>query len=294
MTGAAGQRAPAGDLAVTDALRNRLFASPDDLVARNLQRGRDHGIPSYSDLRVACGMEPLSLDKPAEINQQRWTDLLDVYNVPSDIDAFTGGLSETAPSDGIVGPLFACIISNQFERLRDGDRYFFTHQEDAASSARPLKPLARENILRRSLAAVMCDNIPTLTEMQGSVFRLQGQDNPTQPCADFPQLDFEGIVREALAEVFGITAAATAATTAATTTTFPNPTTTTTAADPGKVVNKAKTISAKLLEYNFKRKKTPVKLRVYSSLFQPIPAYSSLFQHIPDYSSLFKPIPAYS
>ena len=145
------------------------------------------------------------MDKPAEINQQRWTDLLGVYELPSDIDAFTGGLAETAPSDGIVGPLFACIIGKQFERLRDGDRYFYTHQEDSASSARPLKPVARENILQRSLAAVMCDNIPTLTEIQKRVFSLPGQDNPAQPCASFTKLNFEGIAKEVIAEVLAET-----------------------------------------------------------------------------------------
>ena len=208
MTGASQQPAPAGDLAITDGLRNNLFSGPDDIVSRNLQRGREHGIPSYSDLRVSCGMEPLSLDKPAEINQQGWTDLLAVYKVPSDIDAYTGGLAETAPSDGIVGPLFACIISKQFERLRDGDRYFFTHQEDSATSARPLKPVAKENILKRSLAVIMCDNIPahTLAEIQKSVFSLHSKENPKHTCTALARdnaLDFEAIVREAMTEDLG-------------------------------------------------------------------------------------------
>ena len=112
---AAFQLAPASDLQVGDALRDKLFQNinliPDDLVARNLQRGREHGIPAYHTLREACGMEPLQEGvTPAEIDAATWDSILTAYGTPFHIDAFTGGLAEEAPGDGLVGPLFACII----------------------------------------------------------------------------------------------------------------------------------------------------------------------------------------
>jgi len=50
-----------------------------------------------------------------------------VYRDVDDIDAFTGGLAETAPTDGLVGPTFACIIGKQFQFLKFGDRFFFNN-----------------------------------------------------------------------------------------------------------------------------------------------------------------------
>ena len=74
---------------------------PEDLVARNIQRGRDHGIPDYVKLRQACGMiDMVGRQKPEEVNGE---ELMETYNNdPSLIDGFIAGLSETAPEDRMV------------------------------------------------------------------------------------------------------------------------------------------------------------------------------------------------
>ena len=110
MIGAANQKAPTCDLQVNDAVRNSLFTNadrhnrPGDLAARNIQRGRDHGIPGYDKLRKACNMDHLvGTERPKEISNATWTKLLKTYNNdPSQIDGFTAGLAETAPTDGMV------------------------------------------------------------------------------------------------------------------------------------------------------------------------------------------------
>ena len=106
--GMANQTAPEFDLAVSDSIRNTLFTNrqhrPEDLIARNIQRGRDHGIPGYDKLRRACGMTDIfGREAPLEINAEIWRKLMKTYNNdPSLIDGFTAGLAETAPADGMV------------------------------------------------------------------------------------------------------------------------------------------------------------------------------------------------
>ena len=204
MTEASRQQCPAADIFVADAIRNRLFGngdSPDeDLISRNIQRGRDHGIPSYGVLREACGLAKLT-GRPAEIEASTWKALMLVYkNNPSNIDAYTGGLAEKPPPDGLVGPLFSCIIKRQFTALRDGDRYFFTHPAGVQSTTRGLLPEAKKNILGRTLGGVMCDNINTTAGIiiQKSVFKLPDTSgNAAKPCQT-KKLDFAVISKEIL------------------------------------------------------------------------------------------------
>merc|ERR1712088_1034999 len=207
MVGAANQLAPAADLEVGDALRNQLreFVSghPDDLVARNIQRAREHGIPSYMKLRQAVLGAAETNERPAEIDPSTWDRLLAVYGNSDDIDAFTGGLAEQSQDGGMVGPLFAEIIRRQFELLRDGDRFFFTHKEDPSTKARGLGPVAKSAILKRTLGAVLCDVIPqdiiTTKPIGQSVFKFQdSHENPVLDCSSVAKMDFKGIFEESM------------------------------------------------------------------------------------------------
>ena len=91
LTELAGEPSLEYNTVLPDALRNHLFSPPDslpdDLAARNLQRGREHGIPSYNALRQECGLTALGTSPttgtnppaPPEIEQQTWDRLMAVY-----------------------------------------------------------------------------------------------------------------------------------------------------------------------------------------------------------------------
>ena len=79
----------------------------------------------YNKWRRFCGLsEPRNLEELAEVlnNTQLAKNLLDLYGRPDNIDVWVGGVAEPFVRGGRVGPLFACLISTQFQRIRDGDR----------------------------------------------------------------------------------------------------------------------------------------------------------------------------
>ena len=95
-----------------------------DLAARNIQRGRDHGLAGYNAYREFCGMPRACSwsSPPFEIGRDRWEDLSELYTSPSDIDLFVGGLAERPHEGGIVGRTFSCLLARQFHSLKFGDR----------------------------------------------------------------------------------------------------------------------------------------------------------------------------
>jgi peroxidase len=104
-------------------------------VSLNIQRGRDHGIPSYNDLRVGLLLSPATSFADISSNSAVQQALSDAYDGDvSMVDAWVGGLAEGHVEGGMVGELFATIISDQFTRLMHGDPFFFLRDDDLKQS----------------------------------------------------------------------------------------------------------------------------------------------------------------
>lgn len=112
---------------------NLLFKEPNqshgmDLPAINIQRGREHGVPSFAYYRHFCDLPPISEHWDGLVGVFRNETIYryrEIYASPHDIDLWSGGLSEIPQHDSLLGPTFNCIIAKQFYLLRAGDRFWY-------------------------------------------------------------------------------------------------------------------------------------------------------------------------
>jgi hypothetical protein len=159
------------------------YATVQDLGAIDIARGRDHGMPSYNDLRRAYGLSPRRsftavtgeatarfpsdpkidladpIDDPSILDFVRLRDadghalrplgprsqeeavtgirrstlaarLKAIYGRVGRIDAFVGMLSERHVPGTEFGRLQLAMWKQQFETLRDGDRFFYLNDSE--------------------------------------------------------------------------------------------------------------------------------------------------------------------
>jgi len=146
--GLASQGAEREDTIITPDLHGFVFgpldASRRDLMAINIQRARDHGVGSYNDVRECYGLpKRTSFDEVSNYTKdQRFnfqdpvsnetinsidrtiSKMKELYNGNLSLaDLWPAGLAEVGPTG--PGELFSTIILNQFERIRDGDRFWY-------------------------------------------------------------------------------------------------------------------------------------------------------------------------
>ena len=117
------------DAYMVDDLRNHLFGEPGqggfDLASLNLQRGRDHGLPGYNQVRQDFGLRPVRSFRQITRSRTIQRRLSQVYDNVNDIDIWIGCLAEGPKGKAVVGETVLAILTDQFERLRDGDRFWF-------------------------------------------------------------------------------------------------------------------------------------------------------------------------
>lgn len=174
LRGLAEQRPQEVDNLVVDAVRNFLFGPPGsggfDLASLNIQRGRDHGLPSYNQVRVDFGLAPRATIDEITSDAAARARLRDAYGpnaTPDDVDVWVGGLTEDHVPGALVGETFHAILRDQFLRLRDGDRFWYERA-----------PVTRAWGERTTLAEVIRRNTDIGDELQDRVFRQRMDDAP--------------------------------------------------------------------------------------------------------------------
>lgn len=130
-----------------------------DLVALNIQRGRDHGLPGYADARSQLGLpRPKSFeDLRSLLTDSSVEKLKKLYNSVDDIDLFVGALMEKK-TDGLVGPTLQEIIGKQFARTKRSDRFWYENEEQP----RPFSPAQLKELRKVTFAKVLCETLGTV------------------------------------------------------------------------------------------------------------------------------------
>ena len=228
--GLAGERQYKNDEQIDDSLRSVLFEVPKptttdpsaclepvvtgacfagvaDLGADDIARGRDHGMPSYDQMRAAYGLAHRTLFdastpviNPSNPAIMAFTALRDdegnpvplgspdaqedavvgiratslaarlkaVYGRQSAVDAFTGMASEPHMAGSDLGPLQQAMWKKQFESTRDGDRFFYLN-DPALPAIQQLFGISA----RRSLAQII--RADTGAAVQDDVFKVPAE-----------------------------------------------------------------------------------------------------------------------
>ncbi|XP_026500801.2 peroxidasin [Vanessa tameamea] len=170
---------------LTEKLFHTSHAVALDLAAINIQRGRDHAIPPYTKWRQVCNMTEVNDfdDLASEISDKTVRDKLkELYGSVHNIDVWVGGILEDQVEGGKIGPLFRCLLIEQFKRLRDGDRFWFENPST-------FKPDQLRQIKKANLARILCDNGDNIDTIGENVFLLPEVQDGLISCEDLPSID---------------------------------------------------------------------------------------------------------
>ena len=170
---------------LSEGVASLLITSPTtvtatDLAALNIQRGRDHALPSYRQWEWLCirkfGIQP-SFERPSTV--AKFKELYGDYGFRYGMDLWLAGLAEKLLDGSSIGPTFACLLAETFKAIRDGDRFWWE---------RPgVFTLSQRNTLSKvTLSQVICESSDGIENVQPNAFKLyQGHTS----CSLLPKLD---------------------------------------------------------------------------------------------------------
>jgi peroxidase len=152
------------DTKVVDSVRNFLFGPPGsgglDLASLNIERGRDNGLADYNTIRVAYHLPKVTSFAQITSDPMLQAKLQSLYGSVNNIDAWVGMLAEDHVRGANVGPTIRAIMADQFQRIRDADRLWYTREFSGSQL---------DQIQRTTLAGIIERNTG-VTGLQDNVF----------------------------------------------------------------------------------------------------------------------------
>ncbi|XP_067677968.1 thyroid peroxidase-like [Haliotis asinina] len=156
-----------------------------DLVSFNIQRGRDHGLPSYQAFRDKAikfaSDNSISITKPTVPSCAS-----SVYSDTDNTDLFAGAMSETPVPGGLVGPTFAYIMGLQFSEIRSGDRFWY----ETSNTTIGFTSDQLNEIEKLTLSQVICNNVGIDTIQTDAFFVADAMTNPEVSCSSLGDIDY--------------------------------------------------------------------------------------------------------
>ncbi|KAL9184552.1 LOW QUALITY PROTEIN: hypothetical protein ACHAXT_012522 [Thalassiosira profunda] len=149
------------DPILAPALRNHLFSDQHDLMALNIQRTRDHGIPTFNDIRASVGLDRLESFEDFGFSEE----LASVYDGIDQIDCWVGMNSEPRLPGRMVGPTQQTILARNFANIRDGDPNYYKHSVADEELLELIEGTTFADVIRRN-----SDAPGSLDDIQENVF----------------------------------------------------------------------------------------------------------------------------
>ncbi len=167
LIGTASKAANEIDTMVVDDVRNFLFGPPGaggfDLVSLNIQRGRDHGLADYNQVRSDLGLAPAMSFADITSDESVRQKLENVYGDVNEVDLWVAGLAEDHVPGSSMGETFRAILVDQFTRLRDGDRFWYEDSLTADELVAVETTSLSDVIERNTIAEGLQENVFFLT-----------------------------------------------------------------------------------------------------------------------------------
>ncbi|XP_078456569.1 peroxidasin homolog [Lampetra planeri] len=173
------------NLELTEKLFHMAHSVALDLASMNVQRGREHGLPSYVAYRQFCNLtaavdfEGLSGEIRDPVVREKMRKL---YGTPENIDLWPALIAEDVIPGSLVGPTLLCLFTEQFRRLRDGDRFWYENPG-------VFSPAQLTQIHQSSLSRVLCDNGDAITLVPPDAFAVSAYPQGYVSCGTLPSVD---------------------------------------------------------------------------------------------------------
>ncbi|KAK7078572.1 hypothetical protein SK128_000963 [Halocaridina rubra] len=167
-----------------------------DLLALDIQRGRDQGVVGYLVWRRFCDNDkPYNTWEDLEkgLSKDIVADLKTFYHDEiDDIDPQVAVLE--APLEGaIIGKTLSCLVADQFARLKTGNRLYWEHESSMMTVEQKMW------VKSTSLARLLCTNLH-LHAVPKNAFLPPSEKNPLVPCSELQTPPIEAWKDTALIE----------------------------------------------------------------------------------------------